>query len=709
MVRFHRVGVLFFVAVVLMCTVHRVRADEGMWTFDNPPRKQLKELYGFEPTQQWLEHVRLSSVRFNDGGSGGFVSPNGLVLTNHHVARGQLQKMSTASKDYAADGFYARTQAEEIRCPDLELNVLVSMEDVTRRVMAALKPGMLPKEALDARKAATALISKESKEKTGLRSDVVGFYQGSEYWLYRYKKYTDVRLVMAPEVRIAFYGGDADNFTYPRYDVDMTFFRVYENNKPLKTEHFLRWKTAGAVDGELVFVTGHPGSTNRLQTLAQTEYQRDHAYPMQLKSNKRRLALLKEYAKRGPEQARQAAGQIFGIENSLKAQGGEYAGLLDKNLMAEKAAEEKDFRSRVEENPLWKSKYADAWDSISVAIERSKKMSIFKTYRSVKGRLFGFALTLAQYAKESTKPNGERLAAYQDANLESTKFRLFSPAPLYPELEEVQMADGFAEALEKLGPNDPFVKMSLEGKEAAAVAGELVKGTQLADPSLRKKLFQGGEKAIAGSTDPMIVLARNVNVLLEEMRVWDEKTVSGTITTAGEKLGQARFAIHGKSRYPDATFTLRLSYGTVKGYNMNGTIAPSKTTLYGLFDRAYSFDQKGDFALPAQYMERRENLDLSTPMNFVSTCDIIGGNSGSPVINKNGEYVGLVFDGNIESLPGRFLYTEETNRCVSVHSAVMIECLRKLYDAGALADELEGGAMSEAQLHEEPSRRVMAE
>jgi hypothetical protein len=692
MFRFHRQGAMFFLAVAIAFIVLPVRADEGMWTFDNPPRKQLKELYGFEPTQQWLDHIRLSSVRFNDGGSGAFVSPNGLVLTNHHVARGQLQKMSSPSKDYSADGYYAKTQAEEIQCPDLELNVLVSMEDVTRRVMAALKPGMLPKEALDARKAVTALISKESTEKTGLRSEVISFYQGSEYWLHRYKKYTDVRLVMAPEARIAFYGGDADNFTYPRHDLDMTFVRVYEDNKPLKSGNFLRWKTAGAADGELVFVSGHPGSTNRLQTLAQTEYQRDYSYPRQLNASRRRLALLKEYSKRGPEQARQAAGQIFGIENGLKAQGGEYAGLLDKNLIGNKVAAEKDFRTRVEENALWKAKYAAAWDSISAAIERSKSASSFKMYRAVRGRLFGFALTLVQNAKESTKPNGERLASYQDANLESTKFRLFSPAPVYPELEEFQMADGLAEAGEKLGPGDPYVKLVLDGKTAADVARELVKGTQLADPSVRKKLFQGGEKAVAGSTDPMIVLARKVNPLLEEMRVWDEINVSGVMTSAGEKLGEARFAVYGKTTYPDATFTLRLSYGTVKGYPMNGTITPSKTTMYGLFDRAYGFDHKGDFALPARFMERKDKLDLSTPMDFVSTCDIIGGNSGSPVINRNGEYVGLIFDGNIESLPGRFLYSDEANRSVSVHSAAMIECLRKLYDAGALADELENGA-----------------
>ena len=341
----------WLLAVMTLLCVWSATADDGMWTFDNPPRKQLKELYGFEPTQEWLDHVRLSSVRFNDGGSGAFVSPDGLVLTNHHVARGQLQKMSSREKNYVADGYFAQTQADEIKSTDLELNVLVGMENITARVLAAVKPGMSPKEALDARKAVTAQISKESKEKTGLRADVVSFYQGGEYWLYTYKQYTDVRLVMAPESQIAFYGGDADNFTYPRYDLDMAFFRVYENGKPLKTDHYLRWKTAGAADGELVFVSGHPGSTNRLQTYAQTEYQRDYAYPVRLKSLGRRLATLKAYSAKGPEQARRAASNIFGIENSLKASGGEYAGLLDKSLMAKKAAEEKDFRDRVAANP----------------------------------------------------------------------------------------------------------------------------------------------------------------------------------------------------------------------------------------------------------------------------------------------------------------------------------------------------------------------
>ena len=687
----HR-GIVWLFVFVASIGISALRADDGMWTFDNPPRKLLKDRYGFEPTQQWLDHIRLSSVRFNDGGSGAFVSPDGLVLTNHHVARGQLQKMSSKQKDYVADGFYARTQKEEIKCTDLELNVLVSMENITDRVQAALKPEMTPKQALDARKAVTANISKETKEKTGLQADIVPFYQGGEYWLYCYKKYTDVRLVMAPEMKIAFFGGDPDNFTFPRYDIDMTFFRVYENGKPVKSEHYLHWNAKGAADGELVFVSGHPGSTNRLQSFEQIVSQRDYGYPERLKAYQRRLALLKEYSKRGPEQARQAAGQIFGIENGQKASLGEYAGLQDKDLMAKKAAEDKDLRDRVNANPEWKQKYAWAWDSLSVVTDRDRANAKVRGPRRIPRGLYNFAAQLVQAADELKKPNGERLSPYQDANLESTKFRLFSPAPVYTELEEVQLADGLQEALEKLGADDPFIKIVLDGKAPADVARDLVKGTTLIDPAVRKKLFDGGESALAASTDPMVVLARKLAPMTKEAREWDEKYVAGIRTSANEKIGQARFAVYGKNTYPDATFTLRLSYGPVKGYPMNGTIAPSKTTFYGLFDRAFSFDNKGDFRPPQRYLDNISKLDLSTPLNFVSTCDIIGGNSGSPVVNTKGEYVGLIFDGNIESLPGRFLYSETANRAVAVHSAAIIEVLRKLYDAGDLADELERNA-----------------
>jgi hypothetical protein len=665
--------------------------DEGMWTFDNPPLKQLKERYGFTPAQEWLDHVRLSSVRFNDGGSGSFVSPHGLVLTNHHVARGQVQKLSAAEKDYVKDGFYAKTQAEELKCPDLELNVLMSMENVTERVLSVVKKGMSDKAALEARKAEIAKIEKESLDATGLRSDVISLYQGGEYWLYRFKKYTDIRLVFAPEQQAAFFGGDPDNFTFPRHDLDFALLRVYEDDKPAESKHYLKWNTQGAAEGELVFVSGHPGSTNRLHTMAQIELQRDHSYPYRLKTYKRRLEVLKRYAAIGPEQARQAQGQIFGIENALKAWTGEHNGLLDKNIIAKKQKEENEFRALVASKPEWKKEYGNAWDEITTAEKKLVTMLNPLRFRSLRGsRMAGLAATIVQYVTEVKKPDGERLDGFHDSQLESLKFRLFSPAPVYPQLEEMLLADALQESLEELGPNDPFIKMVLNGRTPADVAKELISGTKLGDPAFRKSLVESGEEAVAASADPLVVLARKLDPMAREMKKWLDENVESVETAAGEKIGKARFAVYGKSVNPDATFTLRLAYGTVKGYPMNGTIAPAKTTLYGLYDRFYSFDKQPPFDLPPRYVERQGKLELSTPVNFVSTCDIIGGNSGSPVINKEAELMGVIFDGNIESLVSRYVYNEETNRAVAVHSAVMIEALRKLYDAGALADELEG-------------------
>jgi hypothetical protein len=682
----------FALAVGALAFLGASMPDEGMWTFDNPPLKQLKERYGFTPTQEWLDHVRLASVRFNDGGSGSFVSPTGLVLTNHHVALGQLQKISSPQKDYVKDGFYAKTDADELKCPDLELNVLMAMQDVTKRVQSVVAKGMSDKVALEARKAEIAKIEKESLDKTGLRSDVVGLYQGGEYWLYQYKKYTDVRLVFAPEQQAAFYGGDPDNFTFPRHDIDMAIFRVYENGTPVESKHYLKWNPKGAADGELVFVSGHPGSTNRLHTVAMLEMQRDYFYPYRLKNYKRTLEVLRRYAALGPEQARQAQGQIFGYENALKAVTGEYNGLLDKNIFAKKQKEEADFRAQIAGKPEWMKEYGEAWGMIAKA--EKKYMEMFKPaqFRALRGsRMASNALTIVRFVTEVKKPNGERLDEFRDSQLESLKFRLFSPAPVYPQLEEMTMTDGLQESLEQLGSNDPFIKAMLNGRAPADVVKELMSGTKMGDPAFRKSLIEGGEAAVAASTDPMIVLARQVDPIGREMRKWLEDNVKSIETAAGEKIGKARFAVYGKSAYPDATFTLRLSYGAVKGYAMNGTKAPSKTTLYGLYDRYYSFDMQAPFNVPPRFTERKDKLDLSTPVNFVTTNDIIGGNSGSPVINKNAELVGVVFDGNIESLVGRFVYNEETNRCVAVHSAVMTEALRKLYDANALADELESG------------------
>ena len=667
------------------------QADEGMWTFDNPPLAQLKEKYGFTPTPAWLDHLRMSSVRFNDGGSGSFVSARGLVLTNHHVAFGQLQKVSTPEKNYVVDGFYAKTAAEELKCPDLELNVLVSMENVTSRVQAAAPAGANPAQALEARKKAIAAIEQESMAATSLRSDVVSLYQSSEHWLYRYKKYTDVRLVFAPEQQAAFFGGDPDNFTFPRYDFDVALFRVYENNAPVASRDFLKWSAKGAADGELVFVSGHPGSTDRLDTAAQLETERDLVYPISIAVINRRLAVLRQYSAQGAEQARQAANTLFSLENALKAYTGEFQGLNDANLFEKKRTEERQFRAKIDANREWKTAYGGAWEAIDAAERINRNIYKANRFQQLRGSsLAGLASALVRYVEEKPKPDSERLNGYHDSQLPALELQLFSPAPVYPALDEVILADALQESLEQLGASDPFNVAVLKGRTPAAVAKEALAGTKLGDPAARKALVASGVSGLSTSTDPLVVLARVADGFSRKNQKTLDDRVMSVATEAGEKIGRARFAVYGHSVYPDATFTLRLSYGQVKGYRMNGTIAPYKTTLFGLYERAQSFDLKPPFDLPSRYLDKRSSLDLTTPMNFVTTNDIIGGNSGSPVVNRDGEFVGIIFDGNIESLVGRFVYSEESNRAVAVHSAVIIEALRKLYDAGSLADELLG-------------------
>ncbi|MGA9623181.1 MAG: S46 family peptidase [Bryobacteraceae bacterium] len=666
------------------------RADEGMWTFDNPPLKQLQEKYRFTPTKEWLDHVRLSSVRLNDGGSGSFVSAHGLLLTNHHVARGQLQKNSTKEHDYIQDGFYAATPGQEMKSPDLEVDVLVSMENVTARVLSAVKTAKTAEEEFAARKAAIAGIERESQQKTGLRSDVVTLYHGGEYWLYRYKKYNDVRLVFAPEEQIAFFGGDPDNFTYPRYDLDMALFRVYENGKPLDTKDYLKWNPQGAADNELVFVAGNPGSTARADTMAQLEFLRDVSEPPTIQVLKSRIAVLNQYSALGPEQARQAATMIFGLENSLKLSEGRYKGLLDAAIMAKQHKEEEEFQAQVMGNAQWKAAYGGAWDAIAATEKKEAARFQEQLFRTVNSQFATIAMTLVQYVAEVKKPDGERLEGYHESQLDSLKYRMFSPAPLYPAFEIARLAGSLENSLAELGPNDPYLKIVLDGRTPREAAAALVDGTKLADPALRRKLVDGGEAAVAASDDPMIVLARRLDPMRRESIKWSEDNVSSVLQRAGEQLGKARFAVYGKSAYPDATFTLRLSYGQVQGYPMNGTKAPYKTTFYGLYNQALGFDLQGPFALPSRYTEGRGKLDLATPLDFVTTNDVVGGNSGSPVINAKAEIVGLVFDGNIESLIGDFVYDGAANRTVAVHTAAMTEALRKLYNAPALVRELLG-------------------
>ena len=665
-------------------------ADEGMWTFDNPPLKQLQEKYHFAPTQQWLDHIRLSSVRLNDGGSGSFISPHGLVLTNHHVARGQLQKNSSKEHDYIRDGFYAATSAEEMKSPDLEVNVLVSMENVTPLIMQAVQGAKSSEAQFAARKSKIAEIERESQQKTGFRSDVVTLYQGGEYWLYRYKKYTDVRLVFAPEQQIAFFGGDPDNFTYPRYDLDMALFRVYEDGKPIESKDYLKWNPAGAAEDELVFVSGHPGATSRLDTMAQLEYLRDTGLPNALKLLRNRIASLERYSAQGAEQARQAASQIFFLQNSVKAEDGVTRGLLDARIMAKKQAEENQFKATVTANPEWAAAYGGAWDAIAGAEKKLASRAGERAFHGMDSQLAALAMNIVQYVAEIKKPDGERLPGFHEAELDSLKFHLFSGAPIYPAMEIARITGALEMDLAEMGTGDAFVKTVLGGRTPNDAAAALINGTKLADPAQRRKLVDGGEAAVAASDDPMIALARQLDPARRELIRWNEDNVQSVEQRAGEQFGRARFAVYGKSAYPDATFTLRFSYGQAQGYAMNGTKAPYKTTFFGLYDRAGSFDFKGPFALPSRYAENRDKLNLATPLDFVTSNDVVGGNSGSPVINRNGDIVGLVFDGNIESLVGDFVYDSATNRTVAVHTAAMTEALRKIYNAGALLKEILG-------------------
>jgi hypothetical protein len=681
---------LFLPAILLLCASIAVPAEEGMWTFDNVPLKQLEAKYGFKATQEWLDHVRLSSVRLNDGGSGSFVSPDGLLLTNHHVARAQLQKNSTAEHDYIRDGFYASAEDQELKSPDLEINVLVGMKDVTERVQNSTKGITDKAQALKARDADIAAIEEESKKATGLRSDVVSLYNGSEYWLYQYKAYTDVRLVFAPEQQAAFFGGDPDNFTYPRYDIDMALYRVYENGMPIHTDNYLKWNTKGAAPGDLIFVSGHPGSTQRQDTMAQLLAERDTIEPAAIAFFQARISAAQNFAVQGPDQAREVGSTLFFMQNSLKAYQGRYEALLDNAVIAKKQAEEKDLRSKVDANPEWMAAWGDAWDTIAGVEEKVKPEIKRQLLRRTGSQFFSLALTIVQYVAEVKKPDGERLEQYHQAGLESLRYQLLSPAPIYPDVEKMFMKTSLNLAVEQLGANDEFVQAITQGGDVNKAVDALVDGTGLADPKVRQALLEGGEAAVAASTDPMIVAARRLDPIWRANYQHIRDSEESVLVPAEEKLGKARFAAYGKNAYPDATFTLRLSYGTVEGYPYNGTVAPPFTTYYGLFDRAASFGNKEPFNLTGKEAAALSRLDLATPLDFVSTADIIGGNSGSPVVDRDGQIVGLIFDGNIESLAGDFVYDGARNRAVAVHTAGMIEALRKIYNADALADELEG-------------------
>jgi peptidase S46-like protein len=671
-----------------------VMADEGMWTFNNVPKADIKRKYGFEVTDAWLRAVQLASVRFNNGGSGSFVSPNGLALTNYHIVEDIVGELSTAQKDYAKEGFVAHNQSGELKAPGLELNVLQSIEDVTDRVNAAVKGGMSAAEANAARRAQIAAIEADSTKTTGLRSDVVTLYQGGQYNLYRYKKYTDVRLVFVPEFQAAFFGGDPDNFNFPRFNIDMALVRVYENNQPLKVENYFKWSRKGASEGELVFVTGHPGTTSRLNTVAHLESLRDVSIPLLMRMLETRRDMLKQYMAEGEEQTRRAQNELNSIENAIKVYKGQLAGLQDKKLMAKKLRAEQELRASIDADATKKQEYGNAWDAIAkgrkdlAAYERDRRfLDLAAGFNTV---LFGYARTLVRLAAENEKPNEQRLPEFTEARRASLELGLYSTAPVYNDFEKKKLANSLSFMQTEYGANHPLVQKVLKGKTPDARANELIEGSKLKDGEFRKQLAQGGVKAIADSTDPMIELARSIDTETRAVRKRYEEEVVAVERANYARIARALFEKEGTKMYPDATFTLRLSYGAVRGYDENSKRVAPFTTLGGLYARADQFQHKFPYDLPPRWMEKQKAVDQATPFNFVSTNDIIGGNSGSPTINKDRELVGLIFDGNIQSLVGNFDYDESINRSISVDVRAMLEVLRKIFDANEIADELMG-------------------
>jgi hypothetical protein len=663
-------------------------SDEGMWLLEEFPSERVGKLHGFAPTQPWLDHVRLSSVRLAFGCSGSFVSSTGLVMTNHHCAEQCIEQLSTAKKDFVASGFSAKTEKDEVKCPEIEVDQLVEITDVTARVLAAMK-GQDAKGRNEAQKAEFSRIEKECGTGDKIRCDVVDLYHGGKFHLYKYRRYQDTRLVFAPEMAIAFFGGDPDNFMFPRFDLDVSYLRVYDEGKPAKTENFFGWSKAGVKPDDLTFVSGHPGRTSRLLTVAQLEYERDVRLP---EVNLRRAELrgvLTDFGLRGKEQARISKGYLFDIENALKARRGMHKALLDKEFFDLKIAEEKALRAKVDASPELKAEIGGAWNAIAAAQKERRAIDpsrdMLERGEGFDSELFHIARDLLRLGDELTKPNEKRLREYADSNLPAVKQRLLSTAPIYDELETLTLGASLVKLREELGPDHLVVKKVLGKESPQALAASVIKGSKLRDLKVRKALLEGGKKAVDASKDPMIELARLVDPDARAIRTLFEDKIEAVEKANGELIAKARFKVWGASVYPDATFTLRLSYGKVAGWEEPGKVVSPITTFGGAFARATG---KDPFALPDSWLAVKDKLDMSTPFDFSTTNDIVGGNSGSPVIDKNGDIVGLIFDGNIHSLGGDYGFDPKLNRAVAVHSQALKIALEKVYGATRLVAEL---------------------
>ena len=671
-----------------LCLSAAVVADEGMWTYDNFPTAKMRAKYGWAPDAAWLEHAQLASIRLTLGCSASLVSSDGLVMTNHHCARDCISELSDAQHDYVAKGFYAAAAAEEKKCPAMEANQLIQISDVTKQMEAATA-GKSERAFHEAERAAKAKIESACGTTADVRCEVVKLYQGGVYDLYKYKRYQDLRLVFAPEEDAAFFGGDPDNFTFPRYDLDMSFVRIYDQGKMLHTDTFLKFSTTGVKDGDIAIASGNPGSTRRDDTLAMLDYQRDSALPFSLNLLSELRGVLSEYATKGPEQARTSKSLLFEVENGLKASKGLSLALVEGSLLADKARAEGDFRRRVAANPQLAANYGSAWDTVEQAVQHQRithvRNSLLENFPSFVAPLLEQAITLNRYAAEAGKPDGQRLEEYSDANFPALRQQILSTAPIYPELEKTMLTWWLTKVREYLGTSDPDVQTLLGKESPDEIAAAVVNGTKLGDASLRAQLLSAGPKAIDAYHDPLIAFARRLDPLARAVRADTENNVQSVITKNAALISKARFALEGTGNYPDATFTLRLTYGTVADYKDNGRTVPPSTDFAGAYAHATG---RYPFALPSTWVTAEKSVNPRAILNFVTSNDIIGGNSGSPVISRSGEVIGLVFDGNIQSLGGDYGYDGSDNRAVSVATTGILEALKSIYHADRLEKEL---------------------
>jgi len=682
-------ALLFSISLLSACG--SAFAAEGMWTPDNLPGAQLKAKYQFSPDAAWVAHAQRAALRLAGGCSGSFVSSNGLVLTNHHCVNSCVQQLSTADKDFIKSGFYAKDEKSEIKCPEIELNRLDGITDVTERVKKATA-GKTGEAYSLAEKAVKSDIEKEcvGTDADATRCDVVDLYHGGVYDVYKYHRYQDVRLVFAPEFAMAFFGGDPDNFNFPRYDLDMGMLRAYENGAPAKVADFFPFSKAGAEEGEMTVVVGNPGGTDRQLTISELETVRDIDLPHRLVLLSEQRGVLERFRAESEEHDRIAESDLFGVENSFKALLGRLEALQDPAVFDLKRRQEAELRAYVQADPERKAKFGGAWDAIAGVQGTYRNLErpylFIERAQGLNSKYFSYARALVRHAEEAKKPNGERLREFTESALPAVKQRLASTAPVYPDYEKVKLAFSLTKMREWLGTDDPLVRQILGKQSPEALANRLVDGTKLGDPQVRMALWNDGD-AVAKSDDPFIVLARAIDAPSRAVRKRMENEVQSVEDRNSELIATARFGKYGTSVYPDATFTERFSFGEVKGWQVRGQWVKPFTQISGAFDRATG---SAPFALPQSWLDAKAKLNPQQRFDFVTTNDIIGGNSGSPVINRKGEVVGLVFDGNIESLGGDYWFDESANRTVAVHSGAILEALRKVYHADRIVDELEG-------------------